>query len=447
MRNWMNKLKLQWKIFGIMLGFCGLLLVILWLFQTVFLNDIYKFIRRAEISRAVSMVGKEIDSENLPLVISSLSDTSEIIVQDKSQQQPPQWKDWQKQSNDNTMPEHQGDGVFRRKPEQLIEEKTFVKADGTEVTYVFTAMITPVNATVQTLQYELYCVTGIMLLLSVGVALLLARNVSKPLEKINSGAKQLASGKYDSRFDGKGFLEVCELSATLNTAASELSRVDELRRELMANISHDLRTPLSLIYSYAEMMQDFPDEITAEQTRTIMEETRRLSTLVNDVLDISRLEAGGDKLKLSSFSLTKCLQATAERVGELVKPNGYTVLFSGEEALVLADEVRITQVFYNLLINAINYSGDDKQVLVTMERQDKSIVVYVKDHGEGIPENQLPYIWERYYKVDKNHKRAVMGTGLGLSIVKKAVELHGGGYGVKSKVGEGSCFWFSLPMI
>lgn len=436
----MNRLKLKWKIFAVMVGFCGLLLVILWLFQTVFLNDIYKLIRRGEISKAITMVGEEIDSVSLDDVISSLEETSEILVQDKSQQWPPHQK-----SPENLMwEERQENGMFKRKPEQLSEEKTFVRSDGTTITYLFTAMITPVNATVQTLQYELYCVTGIMLLLSVGVALLLARNVSKPLEKMNSGAKRLAMGQYDSKFDGKGFLEVCELSATLNTAATELSRVDGLRRELMANISHDLRTPLSLIYSYAEMMQDFPNEITAEQTKTIMEETKRLSTLVNDVLDISRLEAGGDKINMSEFSLTKSLQATVERVGELVKPKGYSLIFSGDEVSVVADEVKITQVFYNLLINAINYAGEDKQVVVIVTRRQKDVVVAVTDHGCGIPEDQLQYIWERYYKVDKNHKRAIMGTGLGLSIVKKIVELHNGSYGVNSTMGEGSSFWFSI---
>ena len=111
-----------------------------------------------------------------------------------------------------------------------------------------------------------------------------------------------------------------------------------------------------------------------------------------------------------------------------------------------ADKVKITQAFYNLLINAINYTGKDKSIKVRQTISDGSVRIEVTDTGEGIPEENLPYIWDRYYKVDKTHKRAVTGTGLGLSIVKKVIELHGGEYGVQSQVGMGSTFWFSLKM-
>ena len=114
------------------------------------------------------------------------------------------------------------------------------------------------------------------------------------------------------------------------------------------------------------------------------------------------------------------------------------------EVYVLADEVKITQAFYNLLTNAINYCGEDKNIFVRQSIEDGFVRVEVRDCGEGIAEEDLPLIWDRYYKVDKTHKRAVTGTGLGLSIVKKIIELHGGGYGVFSKPGKGSVFWFSL---
>ena len=233
----------------------------------------------------------------------------------------------------------------------------------------------------------------------------------------------------------------------MNTAATELSKVDRLRRELIANISHDLRTPLAFIYSYAEMMHDFPDEVTPEQSQIIMDETKRLTSLVNDMLDISLLEAGVAKLNRTHYNLTESLRNTVNRMNELTKNEGYRIEFEyGEEIALLADEVKITQVFYNLLLNAITHSGDDKTILVRQSVQDRAVKIEVIDHGEGISPGDLPYIWDRYYKVDKKHRRPIMGTGLGLSIVKKVIEMHHGQYGVISEEGKGSIFWFQLEL-
>jgi signal transduction histidine kinase len=265
--------------------------------------------------------------------------------------------------------------------------------------------------------------------------------------QINQSAKALARGNYETEFHGKGYLEIEELSDTLNTAATELSKVERLRRELIANISHDLRTPLAFIYSYAEMMHDFPHEVTPEQSKIIMDETKRLTSLVNDMLDISLLEAGAAKLNKTNYNLTESLRKTINRMNELVKNEGYQLYFEyNEDIYVCADEVKITQVFYNLLLNAITHSGDDKTVIVRQSVRENSVRIEVIDHGEGIDQSDLPYIWERYYKVDKKHKRPIMGTGLGLSIVKKIIEMHGGKYGVESEEGKGSVFSFQIEL-
>ena len=279
-----------------------------------------------------------------------------------------------------------------------------------------------------------------MLLLSVVLAGIIAKRVSKPIERLNSSAKVLAKGNYDVSFNDNGYKEISELSDTLNVAASELNKVEALRRELMANISHDLRTPLSLIYGYAEVMHDFPNEITPEQTQ-------RLSSLVNDVLDISKLESGIEKLDTTLFNFTESIKVTTERIAELLKNDGYKVNFSFDKEVMLnADEIKLTQVFYNLLINAVNYSGKDKAISVRQVVTGNAVRIEVSDTGKGIEEKDIPYIWDRYYKTDKKHKRAVTGTGLGLSIVKKVIELHKGEYGVISEIGNGSTFWFSLKI-
>jgi len=193
------------------------------------------------------------------------------------------------------------------------------------------------------------------------------------------------------------------------------------------------------------MMHDFPHEVTPEQSQIIMDEAKRLTALVNDMLDISSLETGIAKLNKTNYNLTDSLRKTVNRMNELVKNEGYRLEFYySEDVHINADEVKITQAFYNLLLNAINYSGEDKNVIVRQNVNGNRVEIEVIDHGDGIEQSDLPYIWNRYYKVDKKHKRPKMGTGLGLSIVKKVIEMHDGEYGVESEVGKGSIFWFSL---
>ena len=428
----MGNFRLKWKIFTFQLAFCALLLIVLWLFQTVFLTDMYKSIRTGELNRAVALVGDNINDPYLEEVLDDLLQNKEIMVM---------------LTQDFNMPLRPiPDGRYgRRQPESITQTEKFTLNDGRTISLTFYAIISPVDATVSTLQRQLYIITGIMILLSVVIALILSRRVSKPIEEVNNSAKLLAAGKYDTQFGGKEFLEIRELSDTLNTAAFELSKVETLRRELMSNVSHDLRTPLALIYSYAEMMHDFPNEITPEQTKIIMDEAQRLTSLVNDVLDVSHFETGEMKLTKSIYNFTESIETTIDRTAKLVENDGYLLEFEHEgEVYVNADESKITQAFYNLLTNAIHYSGDDKNILIRQSASDGNVKIEVIDSGGGIIQEELPFIWDRYYKSGKKHKRAVAGTGLGLSIVKKIIELHGGGYGVTSEVGKGSVFWFDI---
>lgn len=431
----MDKYKLKWRIFAVMLGFCTLLLVILWLFQTILLNYMYKYIRTIEIEKAIVLVEENIDSPDLQEIFHKLEYDKEIMVIFTREFVPPH------------IPENDINNRSRsiRMPETITQTKEFTRQDGSKVSFTFYAIITPVDATVSTLQTQLYFITVIMILLSVIIAIIVSRRISKPIEDINRSAKVLAGGNYDTQFDGRGFLEIKELSDTLNIAAAELSKVENLRRELMANVSHDLRTPLALIYSYAELMNDFPDEITPQQTQTIMDETKRLTSLVNDILDISQFETRAIEIRKSNYCLTDSIASMINRTIELIKNNGYIINFEHNAQInVNADEVKITQAFYNLLINAVNYSGEDKNITVKQIVSDGYVRIEISDTGEGIAPDNLPYVWDRYYKIDKNHKRAVTGTGLGLSIVKKITDLHGGRYGVMSEIGKGSTFWFEL---
>lgn len=429
----MDRLKLKWKIFIFVLTFCGFLLFILWLFQTVFLNDMYKMIRRNELHEAVVLVEENINSPNFEEILIRLDAEKSIMVVPTREFVKPQ----------NPVP----DGQRGIRSETITETREFTLSDGQVISLTFHAMITPVNATVSTLQIQLYIITAIMILASVAIALVLSDVIAKPLVRLNDGAKKLSKGNYNADFNGSGYLEVKELSDTLNSTAIELSKVDELRRELIANISHDLRTPLALIYSYAEMMQDFPDEITTTQVQTIMSETKRLSSLVNDILDVSKLETGTMELYMHNYNLTESIGQTVVRFSELLRNDGYSIGFEhSEDVYVIADEAKITQALYNLLTNAVNYSTGDKHIVVRQIRLQNGVQIEVVDHGDGIAPENIPYIWDRYYKVDKKHKRAIIGTGLGLAIVKKIFELHDADYGVESELGKGSVFWFKLEI-
>lgn len=307
------------------------------------------------------------------------------------------------------------------------------------------ALITPVDATVNTLQVQFIYISIIFFVLAILIALIISGIVSRPIVRINSSAKELAKGHFDTEFKEDGYREIQELSKTLNYTARELGKTEELQKDLLANVSHDLRTPLTMITAYSEVMRDIPGENSPENIQVIIDEATRLTTLVNDLLDLSKLQSGVAEIKKEVFDITQNIKAILERFSKLTEQDGYTILFEyRDNVMVFADEYKVYQVIYNLIINAINYSGEDKTVVVRQIVHGNVVRIEIEDHGNGIAKDELDNIWDRYYKVDKNHKRAVQGTGLGLSIVQNILELHGARYGVNSTIGKGSIFWFEL---
>ncbi len=192
--------------------------------------------------------------------------------------------------------------------------------------------------------------------------------------------------------------------------------MDRLRKDLVANVSHDLRTPLTMIIGYGEVMRDIPGENTPENIQIIVDEAQRLSLLVNDLLDLSQVEAGVRRMEKRRFNLTEEIRKTLSRYQKLVEQQGYTVEFEAEEdAWVQADQVKIGQVIYNLINNAISFTGEGKRVTVRQNITASQVRIDVIDYGVGIPPEEMDSIWDRYYSKTP-HRRAVIGTGLGLSI-------------------------------
>ncbi len=331
---------------------------------------------------------------------------------------------------------------------------TYIGTKDDPEAYIFIcSYLEPVGTTVAIFQRQFLFVSLIMMMLTLFVSIFFANKITNPIIRINQHAKELPKGKFDAKIDEHDFNEIQQLAATLEDASKEIAKSDDLRRELMANISHDLRTPLTMIKAYAEMIRDLSGdnpEKRARHLKVIIDETDRLSSLVNDILDLSKLQAGVTEMNMSVFDLSERLSGVISRFDILKENDGIIIELQAEDGIMInADITKLEQVVYNLINNAVTYTGDDNTVIVRLFRKEGGVIRFeVADHGDGIAPEYLPYIWDRYYKVserNKTHKRAKMGSGIGLSIVKNVLEQHGFRYGADSTVGQGSTFWFEAP--
>ena len=334
------------------------------------------------------------------------------------------------------------------KHNDLLYAKIAILSDGTEVMVVADTRISPLDSTVKVLRHQLLFCSIITVIISLAVSFFVAKRISKPIEKINESAKVLAEGNFDVSFDGKGYREIEELNDTLNYASTELGKVEQLREELMANVSHDMRTPLTMIVGYGEMMRDIPGENNAENIQVIIDEANRLSEFVTSILDLSKLQNGMEQPDLERTDVADVVRKSVERYKKLV-PDAEFVLEDEQvsDAFVMCDATKITQALHNLIDNAVNYANAPKRITVRLLMKDEAIRTEISDNGNGISREELPYIWDRYYKSDSSHRRNVVGSGIGLSIVKEILKKHHARFGVESEDKKGSTFWFELKLI
>ena len=239
------------------------------------------------------------------------------------------------------------------------------EVDGAEYVIFQRTNITPLSVMISTLENQVVFIGTLLIILTLILAAIMAKLITKPLEQVTESAKSLAAGKYNTEFRGHGYREIDELSDTLNYAANELSKNDRLQKELLSNISHDLRTPLTMIKGYSEIMRDIPEENTPENVQVIIDETSRLTDLVNDMLDLSKIQSGARLAEMKEFCLTEVVRDTMFRYEKLTMQDGYRIDFKADnDVYVIADSTMILQVVYNLINNAINYTGENKYVSV-----------------------------------------------------------------------------------
>lgn len=453
------KNKLGFKIWLYLIAFSVAILLLLWCFQILSLKDYYEFSTKKEISKTVEKVKKLYNDPNYADYFDKLSYDNDMCIE----------------LYDGIVRVYSSFSCTSTAIEFSREKKAFIKADitsqGYEVSnglddkvllygielddnkYAFIqASLIPVDSTVSILKKQLLFVSFFTCVLSVLVAYFISRKISKPIEDINDNAKKLSKGIYDVKFDENSTVqEINELNKTLNYTSSELAKTENLRRELLANVSHDLKTPLTMIKAYAEMVRDLTynnKEKRESNLNVIITESDRLNLLVNDILDLSKYQSGSIKLEYETFDLVSFIKDITKRYDIYEEKNGYDITCKCKGHIyVNADKKRLEQVMYNLINNAINYTGDDKKVYVFVREENDKVRVEVKDTGKGIKEEDLPLIWDKYYKADKTYSRITVGTGIGLSIVKNILMLHKLNYGVESTVNEETTFYFELQVV
>ena len=304
--------------------------------------------------------------------------------------------------------------------------------------------------TISVIQLQLIITTGCVVVVSFFLSLYMSKKLAKPIVEMSKTAKSWAEGNEKVVFKGESYEEVAELADALNYAKEGISMTGGLQRDLLANVSHDLKTPLTMIKAYAEMIRDLSGDIKEKRdahTRVIIEETDRLTMLVNDILDLSKLQSKVNQLNVKETNISELCERVLYRFTDFAENSGYKIDSDIEPDLYsVIDEKKIEQVFYNLIGNSINYTGDDKTIKVSLKRKDDIILFQTIDSGKGISEENIDTVWNKYYRFSETHQRPVKGTGLGLSIVKTILESHGLKFGVISKKDVGSNFFVEFKV-
>ena len=454
----LKKNSLVTEIWTILTIFSVTIIAFIWIFQIVFLDNYYKYSKTREIKKAAIELKKDYSKnklKNLEQIAMKHGICIEIYGNNKYEGIYFNHGCLEFGNKNSDIKSDFVNSGLESKQYNLInyqfQNDTLVYAIKlSDKKYAFlNASLVSLDRTIPILQSQLFIITIVVLLLALIIGYFLSNKISKPITKISKDAKKLSEGNYNITFtSNENIYEINELVDTLNHTAKELSETEELKRDLMANVSHDLKTPLTMIKAYAEMVRDLTynnKEKRESNLNTIINETDRLNLLVNDILDLSALQATKDNLTYENFDLIEVINQIIARFDILTQKENYTfILNAPESAKVTADKKRIYQVIYNLINNAINYTGTDKKVIVNVIDNHKEYKVEVQDTGKGIAKEEIKNIWDKYYHSKKKHKRNQYGTGIGLSIVKNILQNHNYKYGVNSS-GKGTTFYFKIP--
>ena len=318
---------------------------------------------------------------------------------------------------------------------------SFFGCDDKAVLYIGTTL-NAVGSTARIIRVQLLWVTLLSVITGFVLAWFMSMSFSRPVAQLNEKAHKLGDKESDTSFREGFCSELDELNTTLDNTAEKLKRSQEFQNELLANVSHDLRTPLTMIKGYAEMIRDISREDEkqcAEDVAVIVEETDRLTALVNEILEYSELQMTDTELAMSDVDLSEAVTSVTDSFENLHSKNGYVFKRDiAENIHMRGNASRLQRAVYNLMDNAVRHAGDDKWIGVTLKAENDNAVIEISDHGEGMAPEELERIWDKYYTNRQRQGKDV--SGLGLAIVKQTVALHNGKCEAESEIGKGSTF-------
>ena len=455
----MMKNSLATKIFKYLAIFSLFILIFLFFFQIIFINTFYEWTKTRTIKNLAQDILVTENDTSLYEKLDRVSYSENVCIELTNSNGDNLYSTYSSNCNlrSKAIKRNFINSNKKTKTYNLVNNFTRAKSimNATRLSnnlYIFiSTSLIPLDSTINIIEQQLIIVSIVVLLLSIVVAYFISKRLSNPIIRISKAAKLISKGKLKTNFDsGSDIKELIDLTDSLNDMKEELSKTEELQKDLMANVSHDLKTPLTMIKAYAELILDInidDKEKCKSNLNIIIEEVNRLNDLVNDILALTKVENDLDKLDISSFDLIKLIKRIVKQHNIYVIKDGYSIEFihdNVDKLMINADKKKIEQVIYNLLNNALNYTGSDKKVIIKVVEDEKDYTIMVIDSGKGIDKKEIDHIFDRYYRSKKNHKRYVYGTGLGLSIVKNILLLHNYEYGVKSTKNKGTTFYFKI---
>ncbi|MHC1747707.1 MAG: sensor histidine kinase [Cellulosilyticaceae bacterium] len=296
--------------------------------------------------------------------------------------------------------------------------------------------------------FQVASITSVIIFVAI---YLISKQMTKPLKEMNDVAKRIASGELDKRIEVKGQDEIAQLAGTLNYMATELDKIEEKRRMFIANVSHDLRSPLTSIQGFITAILDgtIPCENQEKYLNIVLSESQRMIKMANDILELSRMEENTMPLKRMEFDVHEMIKDILLNFETRTKEKNIQLklILDKREQIVLADPEKIVRVIQNLLDNAFKFVNEQGVIEIETKAKQNKVWIFIRNSGPSIPKEEQNQIWDKFYKADLSRGVDKRGMGLGLGIVKEVIKQHGEEIGLKSESGEMVNFYFSLTRI
>lgn len=450
------------KLWGLMLALVFIALILIWCFQIVFLESFYFSIHEKKLLKEGANLAEMIKANEEQYIIEQKLNelllkynaridlyTSKGVIIYSSESAPKLIRVDKTAFLMDIIQNKKAVSTYKQNSmgNLLLVGLPVIRENVMTAAIIMTIPVASLKETVDTLKEQFVIISLILISVSSILAYVFSRYFTRPILEINNAAKTMAEGNLSIKVPVNTKDELGMLSSTINHLSLQLQKIEQLRKDLIANVSHEFKTPLSLIKGYAETIRDvenLSEEKRSKQLNIIIEESDKLNYMINEIMDLSQIQSDYYKLDKTDFIISETIKAVVNRLAYHTENKKLCIEVDYKDDLwVYADERRIEQVLYNLLNNAINHSEEKHSIFIRIINHDNLIVVEIEDQGEGISPEEISYIWDRFYK-SKEASAKNKGSGLGLAIVKGILDAHKSNFGVESEIGRGSKFWFEI---